>query len=350
MYKGGTRIMAKIIALFNNKGGVSKTTTVFHLGWKLAEIGYKTLIVDTDPQCNLTGLCLNSDKENKLFNFYQNNNCSIKNSLSPVFDGRPEPLQAAECHQFSENPNLFLLPGHIEFSEYDATYNVAENLTGSLVLFQNVPGALRNVLELTGEKYNLDYIIIDMSPSISATNANILMSSDYFILPCAPDYFCYMAIESLIKVFPHWNSTYHKLRENDVFKNATYEINKSTPKFIGTIQQRYRPRNGSPARAFSEWIDDINDLVVNDLIPVLEKNNMLVQREDSNYEEAYNLISIADFNSLIAQSQANNTPVFLLTREQVQKSGKVWENMKKNRDDFDDTFNTLAVRVTQVTR
>lgn len=54
--------MAKTISLFNNKGGVSKTTTAFHLGWKLAEMGHKTLIVDTDPQCNLTGLCLNTDK------------------------------------------------------------------------------------------------------------------------------------------------------------------------------------------------------------------------------------------------------------------------------------------------
>ena len=66
--------MAKIIALFNNKGGVSKTTTTFHLGWKLAELGYKTLMIDTDPQCNLTGLCLNADKENKLTQFYEANN------------------------------------------------------------------------------------------------------------------------------------------------------------------------------------------------------------------------------------------------------------------------------------
>ena len=66
--------MAKIIALFNNKGGVSKTTTTFHLGWKLAELGYKTLMIDTDPQCNLTGLCLNADKENKLTQFYETNN------------------------------------------------------------------------------------------------------------------------------------------------------------------------------------------------------------------------------------------------------------------------------------
>lgn len=342
--------MAKIISLFNNKGGVSKTTTTFHLGWKLAEMGYKTLIVDTDPQCNLTGLCLNSDKENKLFDFYKNNNDNIKNSLSPVFDGKPEPLKATTCFQFDNNNKLFLLPGHIDFSEYDATYNIAENLTGSLGLFQNVPGALRNLLELTGDQYNIDYVLIDMSPSISATNANILMESDFFILPCAPDYFCYMAIDSLKKVFPRWNNTYKKLKENPIFKSASYKMSDSVPKFIGTIQQRYRPRNGSPAKAFSEWIEDINNLVSRTLVPVLEDNEMIIRYEAKNYENAYNLINIADFNSLIAQSQANNTPVFLLTQEQVQKSGSVWINMKQNIDDFNKTFEILANRIIQATK
>jgi chromosome partitioning protein len=48
----------KIISLFNHKGGVSKTTTTFNLGWMLAQQGHKTLIVDADPQCNLTALVL----------------------------------------------------------------------------------------------------------------------------------------------------------------------------------------------------------------------------------------------------------------------------------------------------
>ncbi|MDQ9792070.1 hypothetical protein RFY12_07910, partial [Acinetobacter baumannii] len=70
-----------------------------------------------------------------------------------------------------------------------------------LNLMKNVPGALRRMLELTAEKYSLDIILIDMSPSISATNANILMQSDYF---------CYMAIESLVSIFPKWCETYKK--------------------------------------------------------------------------------------------------------------------------------------------
>lgn len=341
--------MGKIIALFNNKGGVSKTTTTFHLGWKLAEKGYKTLIVDTDPQCNLTGLCLNTDKNNKIETFYKENKNNLKESLSPIFSGALSPLTPTNCYEFEENGNLFLLPGHIDFAEYDATYSIAENLTGSLVMLKNVPGAFRNLLQMTSNEYGFDYILIDMSPNISATNANILMESDFFILPCAPDYFCYMAIESLTKVFPRWDKVYSQLKEHDVFKGADYKMNTGKPKFIGTIQQRYRPRNGSPSKAFSEWIDDINELVKNKLVPVLEKCDMIVPYKSCNYDELYNLINIADFNSLIAQSQTNNTPVFLLTQEQVQKGGKVWENMKKNIEDFDYTFDCLADRVVNAT-
>ena len=70
---------------------------------------------------------------------------------------------------------------------------------------------------------------------------------------------------------------------------------------------------------------------------------MFLDDEKYSYcNEPDNLINIADFNSLIAQSQENNTPVFLLTQEQVKQGGVIWINMKKNRDDFYQTFEKLA--------
>lgn len=54
-------------------------------------------------------------------------------------------------------------------------------MTGSLVVLQNVPGALRQLITMTSEKYHLDFVLLDMSPSISATNANILMGSDFLL-------------------------------------------------------------------------------------------------------------------------------------------------------------------------
>ena len=242
---------------------------------------------------------------------YQSGVSNIRSILSPVFDGKSEPLSAANCYTFREIPNLFLLPGHIAFSEYDATYNIAENLTGSLAVFQNVPGALRYMLEITAEKYKLDYILLDMSPSISATNANILMQSDYFFIPCAPDYFCYMAIESLSDTFPKWRQAYQKMAQLDAFKKATYKMKTTPPTFIGTIQQRYRPRNGLPAKAFAEWIDNINRLVCESLVPSLKACGMCVAEEKTEcFLEPYNLANISDFNSLIAQAQEHRVPVF----------------------------------------
>lgn len=340
----------KIIVLFNNKGGVSKTTTAFNLGWMLAQIGKRTLIVDSDPQCNLTGVCVNSSKEAKLSELYNSDISTIKSGLDPVFGGNLEPISPANCYKFEKNKNLFLLPGHIQFAEFDTTYNIAETMTGSLNMLKNVPGAFRRLIAITAEKYNIDYVLVDMSPSISATNANIFMQSDFFIVPCAPDYFCYMAVEALVSIFPRWCNTYEKMRQNDVFKNATYKMQDKPPIFLGTIQQRYRPRNGGPARAFAEWIDAINLLVSDKLIPILKNYNMVFGDDKYNIcDEPYNLINIADFNSLIAQSQEHNTPVFLLSQEQIKQTGVIWETMKKSRDDFYKTFEQLAQKIVQMT-
>jgi chromosome partitioning protein len=62
--------MSPIISLFNHKGGVSKTTTAFNLGWALAGRGKQVLIVDADPQCNLTGTVLGFDGISDFADFY----------------------------------------------------------------------------------------------------------------------------------------------------------------------------------------------------------------------------------------------------------------------------------------
>jgi chromosome partitioning protein len=346
--------MAKKIAMFNHKGGVSKTTTTFNLGWKLAELGNKVLMIDTDPQCNLTGLCLSLTHNANFELFYNTSGVSnLKEALDPVFSGTPSPLVAANCYEFPSRENLYLLPGHIDVSEFDVSISIAQELTGSLRLVQNVPGAINELIRLTSEKYNFDYVIIDMSPSVSATNANLLMLSDYFIVPCSPDYFCNMAISSLTTVLPNWHSTYSGIKTNPVFKNALYKFPNTSPKFIGTIQQKYRPRNGEPAKSFQSWIDIINQNVVDRLVPELRSRDMIV--DEAKFHgidgdlEPYNIVNIADFNSLIAQSQKFNTPVFNLSDVQLEQSGNILDNMRFSRDNFNETFNELGESVIELT-
>jgi cellulose biosynthesis protein BcsQ len=135
--------MAKIINLFNHKGGVSKTTTVFNLSWMLATMGKRVIIADFDPQCNLTGM---------------------------------------------------------------ATLGIAQELSGSLLALRNMPGSIRFLLDATAAKYDAEYVFVDMSPSLGPMNQNLPMTGDHFIVPLHPDYFSSMALSSLAKTLPRWKT------------------------------------------------------------------------------------------------------------------------------------------------
>ncbi|MDB5272235.1 MAG: hypothetical protein JWO58_602 [Chitinophagaceae bacterium] len=346
--------MAKKIAMFNHKGGVSKTTTTFNLAWKLTELGKRVLMIDADPQCNLTGLCLSLTNDANFEDFYARSGVTnLKTALDPVFTGTPNPLVPANCYQFPNREGLYLLPGHINVSDFDVPISIAQELTGSLKFVQNIPGSINHLIQITADYNNFDYVIIDMSPSVSATNANLLMLSDFFIIPCSPDYFCNMAISSLTSVLPSWNATYSNIKTHSAFKDALYKFPLTTPKFIGTIQQRYRPRNGDPVKSFQAWIDIINQNVVSRLVPALRTNNMIIDEEKfgevASPEEPYNIINISDFNSLIAQSQKYNTPIYRLTEEQIEQRGNVLDNMTASRDSFNSTFDILGRTVIGLT-
>jgi cellulose biosynthesis protein BcsQ len=334
--------MAKIVSLFNHKGGVSKTTTTYNLGWSLAESGKRVLIVDADPQCNLTGTVLGFDGDHDFQQFYSKKpNSNLNDCMTPVFQGQQTLLKAAQIVP-TQKDNLFLLAGHIDLSESEAQLSIALSTGAALPALQNLPGAIGHLLRVTATENKIDIVLVDMSPSVGALNQCLLMASDYFIVPTSPDYFCNQAIGSLAKVLPRWNSSVLS------FRNAalTYPFPSQSPKFIGIISQRYRPRDNAPAASFQKWIDRIKDSINSQLIPVLNPLNMAISEKEFRNAGAadapYNLANIADFNSLIAQSQKHNRPIFALTDAQIEQQGTVLENMKENRKNFRKTFSSLA--------
>ena len=103
---------------------------------------------------------------------------------------------------------------------------------------------------------------------------------------------------------------------------------------------------GESGRLFQEWIDRIKLTVLQEFVPVLTQIGMAISVPQFNAAQPsdtpYNLINIADFNSLIAQSQKHNTPVFALSDGQIEQEGVVLETMKKSRDGFQEAFDALA--------
>lgn len=328
--------MCKKIAFFNHKGGVSKTTTVFNVGWMLASKGKKVIMVDADSQCNLTGMVMGFKGLEELSETQDN----IKDALSPAFESRPKLIEPVECFEIDEKENLYLLPGSVKFAEYDITLGMAQTISDSIVTLKNLPGAINYLLEKTAEKYEADYILIDMSPSLSSINQNLFMISDYFAIPTAPDYFSVMALDSLSNILPKWHNQSLKLQENDILKEAEYQFPLKTPKFLGTIIQQFNVRNNRPTSGFQKWFDKINLYTKTQLVPALEKNSMML---DANcYNNDYILAEISNFNSLIAYAQEHCKPVFELTKDDLKQVGKVLSESEAKIKSFRTIFSTLA--------
>ncbi|MER6495726.1 ParA family protein [Streptomyces griseorubiginosus] len=345
--------MAKIIAMFNNKGGVSKTTTCFNLSWMLAQRGKTVIMVDADPQCNLTGMVLDLTQVDALDKFYlENPNQNLRDALDPAFQSRPRPLAPVECVPVSGRDGLFLIPGHVGLAEDEVSLGVAQQLSESIQALKNLPGSFSHLFQITAEKYKADYVILDLSPGLGSINQNLVSISDYFIVPASPDVFSVMAMDSLARVLPKWIRWAERAAELDALAKADYVFPRPKLKFLGTIVQRYRLKNGAPTIAFQEYFDSLDGAIKDTLVPALRSSNLMF--DDSLYsgvgeEPPYRLASIPDFNTLIANSQQSRKPVFELTQQDVGRGGSVWELTAVNIQKFRDTFDSLARRVESLT-
>ena len=338
--------MAKRIAIFNHKGGVGKTTIAFNLGWQLASMGKRVILADADPQADLTELALGYKSPSELDEFYETESSrNLKSGLTPVFEMRPVPLQAVDCFPVNGRDGLFLLPGHIRLSEYEVALFMAQERFVSKHALPNLPGSISCLLNRTAEKFEADYVLVDMSPSLSSFNQNLLGTSEYFIVPIAPDHYSATVMDSLAKVLKNWGAWSRQAQASLMLRNAAYPFPKVKARFIGTIIQNRRPRNGAPANGFRKWVDDINEKTVDTLFPALENCGMVLPSEMYGGMDGYRLAAIPDFDSLIAMSQKHRTPIYALTDEQIGQSGAGLDAAKKSRARFQEVFEGLAREV-----
>jgi cellulose biosynthesis protein BcsQ len=346
--------MVQKIALFNHKGGVSKTTTTFNLGWMLASKGKRVILVDTDPQCNLTGMALGEeteDDEARIAAIY-NTHSNIKIGLAPAFESQPRAIEAVDCIPIEGRDGLFLLPGHVGFAEYEVTLGIAQELSGSIQALKNLPGSITDLLEKTAKKFDADYILIDMSPSLGAINQNLLMTSDFFIVPTTADFFSVMAIDSLAKVLPKWYAWAESASSLQILKDATYPFPDVKLRFLGTIIQNYRIIRGKETAAFETWIQKIEEDVSSKLVPVLRKRNMMLPERvytEQGIGSSFCLTKISNFNSLIALSQQHRTPIYALTAQQLRQTGVVLQNNQAKQAEFRQMFEDLADKIIGLT-
>ena len=336
--------MAKRLVLFNHKGGVSKTTSAYNIGWMLAE-KHKVLLVDGDPQCNLTALILGDDFE-KYYLDDATKNQNLRDGVSPAFSGKPVPLAAVDCQTLLRSPNLYLLAGHANLSEYDAALTFAQTSNNAITTLQNLPGAFSELLRLTEERYEIDYTVIDLNPGLSAINQNMFLVSNAFIIPTNPDPFSLMAIDTLTSVLPRWVTW--KVGAVSLFADSAYPLPAGTPKFLGTLIQRFNIRKGRAAAPYRNNIGEIKTRTEDVLFPALAKAGMTLepgQYDCASARDGFCLSEIPDFQGLLPKSHVAGVPVFALTDAEINETGPILEGLREKRRLFKEIFERTTAHI-----
>ncbi|MDO8504416.1 MAG: AAA family ATPase, partial [Candidatus Liptonbacteria bacterium] len=162
--------MARVIAICNAKGGVGKTTTTVNLGAYLALAGKRVLLVDFDPQANASSHLGTSPMQ----------------TTESVYHGILGLVPAPQLVKPSLIYNYHLIPS-------------APHLAGALI---ELVGAekreyfLRNFLNQL--RHNYDYILIDLSPSLSLLTVNALVASDEVLIPVQAEYYSLEGLGQLL--------------------------------------------------------------------------------------------------------------------------------------------------------
>ena len=222
----------KIISLFNNKGGVGKSTLAFHLSNILAEMGHKTLLIDLDPQCNVTICGMEEEYLHQIWaeedDFIEDFESAVKKMHQGEYDNllkKPrtihfllKPTEDGQGELTTTTPpvplrnNLDLIPGRLTIHKYEN--KISERWSGAYLgesLSIRTITNIRAIAEEYSVIHNYEYVIVDTSPSLGALNKVIISTVDGFVIPALPDMFSLYGIRNIGNALKQWNKEFNTI-------------------------------------------------------------------------------------------------------------------------------------------
>jgi chromosome partitioning protein len=245
----------KTLAFFNNKGGVGKTTLGYHISWMLADRGRRVLVIDLDPQANMTSMFLSERRLEQIWDPDVNSGQSIMGALEPLISGTGD---IKEPHVEQITSRLHLVPGDLALSGYESELSGA----WGRCLDKNQPAfrhtsAFHRIAEMAAQKTQAEIVIMDVGPNFGAINRAALISATHVLVPLAPDLFSLQGLRNLGPTLRQWREEWEDRKSRNPVPGLSLPTGEITP--IGYAILQFGVRDNRPVKAYDRWVAKIPD-------------------------------------------------------------------------------------------
>ncbi len=291
----------KTITFFNNKGGVGKTTLVYHLASMISDQGQTVLAVDLDPQANLTSMFLRDEQLEALWPDGEHPK-TIFGALRPIIRGVGDVLTP---HVENITRNLGLVIGDLALSTFEdrlsdawpRCHNRDESAFRTMTAFYR---GVRQAARVTGA----DWVLIDVGPNLGAINRAALIASDFVVIPLGPDLFSLQGLRNLGPSLRSWRASWTELIPKS--PDPALELPSGEIEPLGYVVMQHGMRENRPPKAYQRWIERF---------PPAYREFVLEQPPKpapSAAEDPYCLTMLKHYRSLIPMAMEARKPVFSL--------------------------------------
>jgi len=291
----------KTIAFFNNKGGVGKTSLVYHVAWMMADMGMQVVAADLDPQGNLSAAFLDEDRLESLWP-EDKHPATVYGAVRPLKRGVgdvEDPLVE------SIDESLGLIPGDMALSEFedDLSQVWPKCLDGDERAFR-VISAFWRVLQRGAGLHQADVVLIDLGPNLGAINRAALIASDYVVIPLGPDLFSLQGLRNLGPTLREWRRGWSERRPKNPDSSLSLPEGQMQP--MGYIVMQHSVRRDRPVKSYDKWIARIPSTYQQ---YVLDQNSPEVPAVN---EDRHCFATLKHYRSLMPMAQEAHKPIFHL--------------------------------------
>ncbi|MFI7291392.1 ParA family protein [Streptomyces sp. NPDC091287] len=309
---------ATSIALFNNKGGVGKTTLAYHLAHMMGRLGRNVLAVDLDPQANLTSVCLD---ESEIEDLWSNPSELIAQGLVPaklngtgrIREGRTvadavRPIlegtgDVALVEPVLLKPGLWLLPGSLDLSRFEDKLSNEwfKSFAGDIAAIRTTT-AFHRMIEHAAASVEADIVLIDVGPNLGAINRAALIAADSVLMPLAADLFSLKGLSNLGPTLREWRHNWRQVVLPQVPAGISAPPAEMTP--LGYVIMQPEMRLDRPVKAYERWLGRI---------PLVYSSAVLDDAKDPSSGEApHHIATLRNYRSLMPLAHDARKPMFEL--------------------------------------